>query len=155
MCELQRNTADFAAAEEFLAQTEDFLVPVDTNKVFCQLGICPNTHRKCWPRLWKCKYSENMVHIAGMSRAAVDDARRQCRANNTCGIEPVGGEGGIIETPQRDDFLPQDIFNRQKERDQDVGYLRKYRILLVLVLIAVLCFSYKSGGIFSTPTSVW
>ena len=144
MCEVQRNTMEYGLAEEFLAEVDDFLVPIHADKVFCQLGICPNTDHDCWPELWQCKYSENMVRISGLEDDGIRAARLECMANNTCNIEPVGGEGGLIETPQRDDFLPQDIVNRECGRDARVESLKQLRLVLIVncAIVIILLATY-------------
>ena len=133
MCDTPRNTLEYGDAQEFLEQVEDFLYPVDVERVHCQLGLCSVCAD---PSPFQCRYTENQVIIQSMDNDSIADARLVCASNNTCGIEPVGGEGGIIETPIRDDAAAQDVVGRRVDRDDQIQRLSDWRIVFI---ISALC----------------
>jgi hypothetical protein len=137
MCDTPRNTLEYGDAQEFLEQTFDFLYPVDVERVQCQLGLCPACPNA---NAFKCRYTENTVVLTSMDADAIANARLICASNNTCGIEPVGGEGGIIETPIRDDASAMNVVNRRAGRDTHIQNLANLRLLLILAAVLTACY---------------
>lgn len=135
MCE--HDILENGEAQEFLDKTFDFLYPVSADEVPCKMGMCANSMNECQPSLFQCRVTENQVTISGMGDADIEKARLECAARNTCGIEPVGGEGGIIETPIRDDALAQDIYDRRAERHNKIDQLQVIRITLIAAAVIV------------------
>lgn len=109
--------------QEFKERTADFLYPASDTR--CRLGLC----RNCKPDNFKCKYSPYYVTISGMSESDIDEARYQCSGRSTLHVEPVGGEGGLIETPISNDPLPANLVQRIAHRNMDLS------ILIVVLLI--------------------
>ena len=135
-CGISRDTLEYAQAQEFLAATEDFLYPISAEKVHCHLGQCSN--EACFARPFRCRYTENVVVMQGMSPGDIERARGLCASNNTCHVEPIGGEGGLVETPIRDDPVAQHIHTATPLHNKTVNNLRYYRKVFCIVTIASL-----------------
>ncbi len=88
-------------------------------------------------QLWKCKRSVDFVQLGGFGQDAVDDAKSQCLANDDTNAEPVGGQGGIVRTPIRDDFLPSQLFDARQERSLQREHDASIINLLIIVLVVI------------------
>lgn len=138
MCNRPLDIHDKAEAQAFEDATFDFLYPASIDTLHCRVGLCEGIG--CSPSLFKCRYSENLVRISGLTAEDVQRARVQCAARNTCDIEPVGGEGGLIETPIRDDPLPQNIVERKSMRAAQLDRLQNVRLILVAAIVIFVFF---------------
>ena len=137
----QRN----AEAHDFHNATFDFLLPAQTHHVHCRTGA-----RGCSPSLFKCRHTEHLVEIDGMSQDHIDEARHQCNARNTC-IDPIGGEGSLVETPIPDDPIPANLIERPQLRETRLANLQLGRwIAVVLVVLLLLA---RASRIFLLPKS--
>lgn len=130
MCE-QMDIHDLSAASDFNAATFDFLYPVHVNKLMCHMGLC----KQCSPQLFSCRYTENLINVTGMSDDDITKARTKCSSRNTCDTEPVGGEGGLVETPIRDDALSQNIFHRNNGLLHRMRWLKITRNVIIILII--------------------
>lgn len=128
-----------AASEDFNTATFDFLYPAPINELRCRMGLAPN----CDPQPFQCRYTANQVLIHGTSESDIRQAKKECAGRGTCHIEPVGGEGGLIETPIRDAVLAQDVYGRNSNRKRHTFMLQALRITIVSVIIMLLYSSWS------------
>jgi len=147
MCQAQLDIIESGEADSFMDDTFDFLYPIPKNQLACRMGLCSNTMTGCFPSYFQCRNTENLISINGMSITDINKARQECQARNTCNIEPVGGEGGLIETPIRDDHLAQNIFERDDYRRSKIRDLQLLRIALIGTAVVLTCLYLSRSGL--------
>lgn len=125
--------ADQLTLENFRDQTSDFLEDMSDEQLRCNLGL--GMDQPCSPTTFKCTFGPNSIEFPAASETWLEDMRSACSCGDDLNTEPVGGQGGIIQTPIRDDILASDMYHRKRHMKKQ---LKLMRIALVgLVLIAL------------------
>lgn len=120
---------------EFQDATVDFIEPMADDDLDCAMNICGFAENVGWyvpqdtctPKSFKCKFGTNFVDFTNFTDSEIAQKRKECAACDDINIEPVGGQGGIIRTPIRDDIEATDVFVRKH------GIHRRLKMLWILL----------------------
>lgn len=119
--------------DDFVEATSDFLEVMADADLNCAMKVCGADLGGCTPKTFKCKFGTNFVEFSDFSTSEIAQKRKECIACDDINIEPVGGQGGIIRTPIRDDVEATDIFMRKHALHKRLKML--YILLLALFLL--------------------
>ncbi len=120
--------------QQFRDATADFLDPVSDADYACNFNLCDPV-RDCTPVQFKCSFGPESVTVTGTHHQDIQTARMQCAGSEDVDVEPVGGQGGMIVTPIRDDAMAEHNFHRKRKQIENKKSL--HILLGVMVLVAV------------------
>ena len=122
--------------DDFVEATSDFLEPMSESDIACAMNVCEDNgslpQTTCTPKPFKCKFGPNFVMFTAFDEDEIAQKRKECAACDDINVEPVGGQGGWIRTPIRDDVEAADVFVRKH------GLHRRLKTLWILLALLVL-----------------
>lgn len=120
--------------QKFRESTADFLEPLSDADMACNFNLCGHSGG-CLPVQFKCSFGPENVTLLGTKNSDIRKARMQCAGSDDIDVEPVGGQGGMVVTPIRDDVRAEFTFHQKNNRRQNKKELQI--LLFVMIVVAI------------------